>query len=84
MSIALSFSVPGIPIGNPALKAVIFAAVGLPVEGVAILLAVDVIPDLFRTTLNVTAPMAIVAVVSRERGTRKLTSARARAPVAGE
>lgn len=84
MSIALSFSVPGIPIGNPALKAAVFAAVGLPVEGIAILLAVDVIPDLFRTTLNVTAPMAIVAVVSRERGTPKLTSARARARVAGK
>lgn len=63
MSVALSFSVPGIPIGSPALKVPIFAAVGLPVEGIVILLAVDVIPDLFRTVLNVTAPLAIIASI---------------------
>jgi hypothetical protein len=31
----------------------LFDAVGLPVEGIGILIAVDALPDLFATTLNV-------------------------------
>lgn len=68
VSVALSFSHPGIPSGSPALKVPLYLAVGLPVEGVAILLAVDVIPDLFKTALNVTAPMAVAAAVNPRAG----------------
>jgi Na+/H+-dicarboxylate symporter len=38
---------------------------GLPVEGLAILIALDVIPDLFKTSTIVTAHMASAVVVSR-------------------
>jgi Na+/H+-dicarboxylate symporter len=41
-------------------------ALGAPVEILAILLAVEVIPDIFRTVGNVTADMAVAAVVRPE------------------
>lgn len=43
-------------------------AAGLPLEGIALLLGVDRIPDMFRTGLNVTGDMAAVAVVARAEG----------------
>ena len=43
----------------------VFLAVGLPIEGVGILLAVDTIPDMFQTVNNVTADMAATTIVAR-------------------
>ena len=40
-------------------------AAGVPVEGMGILLGVDTIPDMFRTTTNVTADMAAAVTLSR-------------------
>ena len=40
-------------------------AVNLPVEGIGILLAVDTIPDIFRTTANVTANVGAAVVLAR-------------------
>ena len=47
----------------------VLAAANLPVDGIAILLAVDTVPDMFRTTENVTGGMVIAAALSR--GSRK-------------
>jgi proton glutamate symport protein len=65
LSILLSFSVPGVPSGSLFMMAPVFADVGIPVEGVAILIAIDVIPDLLKTTTIVTAHMACAVVVTR-------------------
>ena len=43
----------------------VLRAVDLPVEGVGILLVVDAVPDMFRTTANVTGTMALAALVRR-------------------
>ena len=43
----------------------VFAEFGIPVEGVAILIAIDAIPDLLKTTTIVTAHMASAVVVAR-------------------
>lgn len=64
LSVVLSYSVPPVPSGSLFLMAPVFAGIGIPVEGVAILIAVDVIPDLFKTLGNVTSNMASVAVVA--------------------
>jgi proton glutamate symport protein len=64
-AIVLSFSTPGIPSGSLVLMAPVLASVGLPVEGIGILIALDVFPDSFKTTLNVTADMAAAAILSR-------------------
>ena len=64
-AVALSFSTPGIPAGNLVVLAPVFASLGLPVEGIGILIALDVIPDTVKTTGNVTANMAVTAIVAR-------------------
>jgi proton glutamate symport protein len=69
-----SFSVPGVPHGWLLLLSPLIASLGIPVESIALLFAVDVIPDTFATTLNVTADMASVAIVAEGPGARATTS----------
>jgi proton glutamate symport protein len=64
-SVLLSFTTPGIPMGSVVVLAPVFASAGLPVEGVGILIAVDLVPDLFKTIANVTGDMAAAALLSR-------------------
>lgn len=65
LSVLLSYSVPPVPSGSLFLMAPVFSELGIPVEGVAILIAIDVIPDLLKTTTIVTAHMASAVVVAR-------------------
>lgn len=65
MAVVLSFSVPGIPGGSILIMAPVLIAVGVPVEGVGILLGVDTIPDMFRTTTNVTGTMVAATLVEK-------------------
>jgi len=62
---ALSFATPGVPNGAFLLLAPLLASLGLPPAGVALLIAVDAIPDLFATASNVTGDFAAVAIVRR-------------------
>jgi proton glutamate symport protein len=65
LSVLFSFSVPPVPSGSLFVMAPVFADVGIPVEGVAILIAIDAIPDLLKTMTIVTAHMASAVVVTR-------------------
>ncbi|HYM25342.1 MAG TPA: dicarboxylate/amino acid:cation symporter [Vicinamibacterales bacterium] len=60
-----TFAVPGIPGGSIIAMVPVLAAAHLPVDGVGILLAVDTLPDMFRTTANATGTMAVAAVLRR-------------------
>jgi Na+/H+-dicarboxylate symporter len=64
-AVFLSFGVPGIPRGAFIMLTPLFIAIGLPVEGIGILIAVDALPDLFATTLNVTGDLAAAALVAK-------------------
>ena len=75
-AIVTSFSIPGIPGGSIIAMVPVLTAVGLPVEGIGILLGVDTIPDMFRTTANVTGQLAAAAIVGR----RATASSRAERP----
>jgi DAACS family dicarboxylate/amino acid:cation (Na+ or H+) symporter len=55
----------GIPAGSLPVVALILAMVGVPVEGVGIILGVDRLLDMCRTTLNVTGDLAAAVVVAR-------------------
>jgi Na+/H+-dicarboxylate symporter len=66
-STLLSFSVPGIPSGSLFILAPVLVDIGLPAEAVGILIAVDVIPDIFKTTGNVTAHLTAAVLASPER-----------------
>lgn len=64
-AIVTSFSIPGIPGGSIIAMVPVLSSVGLPVEGIGILLGVDTIPDMFRTTANVTGQLAAATIVAR-------------------
>jgi Na+/H+-dicarboxylate symporter len=68
ISILVSFTSPGIPSAGAMTSIPIYASLGIPVEGIVILNAVDAIPDIFKTVLNVTADMAVTTVVARGEG----------------
>lgn len=60
-----SFSVPGIPGGSIIAMLPVLLAAGIPPDGIGILLGVDTIPDMFRTTTNVTGHMAASVMLAR-------------------
>ncbi len=64
-----SFTIPGIPAGAIIVMAPVLVSVHVPVEGIAILIGVDTIPDMFRTTANVTAWLGAAGVLARFSGT---------------
>jgi DAACS family dicarboxylate/amino acid:cation (Na+ or H+) symporter len=55
----------GVPAGSLPVVAMILAMVGVPVEGIGLVLGVDRFLDMCRTTLNVTGDLAIATIVSR-------------------
>lgn len=65
-AVFLAFAAPGVPRGAFIMLTPLLLAVGLPAEGVGILIAVDAIPDVFATVLNVTGDLAAAAIVSRQ------------------
>lgn len=67
-AVFLAFAAPGIPRGAFIMLAPLFSAIGLPVEGIGVLIAVDALPDTFATVLNVTGDLVAVAVVGRYAG----------------
>lgn len=58
------FSVPGIPGGAIITMVPVLAAANIPIAGIGILLGVDTIPDMFRTTTNVTGDLAVATVLA--------------------
>jgi Na+/H+-dicarboxylate symporter len=68
VTIALTtFSIPAIPGGSILVLVPVLAAARVPVEGIGVLLGVDTIPDMFRTTGNVTGDLAVATVLGRAR-----------------
>ena len=74
-AVFLAFAVPGVPRGAFIMLTPLFVAIGLPAEGIGILIAVDALPDTFATTLNVTGDLAAAALVARaDASARRTTS----------
>jgi proton glutamate symport protein len=65
VTIAMSFSNPGIPSGGLfVVTAPVMMSAGLPLEGIGLLIAADAIPDIFNTLINVTGDMAVATIVA--------------------
>jgi proton glutamate symport protein len=64
-SVAMSFTVPGIPSGGLYVLAPVITGMGIPAEGVGILIAIDTIPDMFKTIVSVTGHMTAASVLAR-------------------
>jgi len=63
-----SIGAAGIPAAGLVMIAVILEAVGLPLEGLALILAIDPILDMFRTAVNVWSDSCGAVVVARTEG----------------
>ena len=60
-----SFYSPGIPSGGLLIMTPVYASLGLPIEGIGILIAVDLIVDMFITASNVTANVTAAVIMTR-------------------
>ena len=67
-AVFLAFAVPGVPRGAFIMLTPLFLAIGLPAEGIGILIAVDALPDTIATTLNVTGDLAAAVLVAARQG----------------
>lgn len=67
-AVFLAFGVPGVPRGAFIMLTPLFQAIGLPIEGIGILIAVDAIPDTIATALNVSGYMAATTIVASGEG----------------
>ena len=61
----VSFAVASIPGGSVLSMAPAMIAVGIPLDGLAVLLSIDRIPDMARTATNVTGTMTVTVLVDR-------------------
>ena len=66
-SVLLTYSAPGIPSSALLVALPLYQQLGLPPEGLGLLVAADAVPDMFKTASNVTAHMAVAAVVTPAR-----------------
>lgn len=60
-----SIGAAGIPSGSIIFMGMVLHSVGLPIEGIGLLLGVDRVLDMLRTTINITGDCAITMIVDR-------------------
>jgi Na+/H+-dicarboxylate symporter len=63
-----SIGAAGIPSGSIIFMGMVLTSVGLPIEGIGIILGVDRVLDMVRTTINITGDSAITLMVDRSEG----------------
>jgi Na+/H+-dicarboxylate symporter len=63
-----SIGAAGIPSGSIIFMGMVLTSVGLPIEGIGIILGVDRILDMIRTTINITEDSAITLIVDKTEG----------------
>jgi len=68
MSVLTAVGTAGVPSGSIPLLIMVMGMVGVPAEGIAIILGVDRILDMCRTVLNVTGDITCAAYVARTEG----------------
>jgi Na+/H+-dicarboxylate symporter len=62
----LSFSTIGIPSGGSTMRTIpLYAAAGIPLDGYLLTEAVDAVPDIFKTLMNVTGNLTASSIVNR-------------------
>jgi Na+/H+-dicarboxylate symporter len=68
-----SIGAASVPMSGLVMMSIILGAVGLPLEGVVIILAVDRVLDMFRTTVNVLSDSCGAVIVAKLEGETVLT-----------
>lgn len=64
-----SIGAAGIPSGSIIFMGMVLNSVGIPMTAIALILGVDRILDMFRTTVNITGDCAITMIVDKSEGT---------------
>lgn len=65
MSVLASVGTVGVPGVGLIMLSMVFAQVGLPIEGIGLILGVDRILDMLRTAVNVGGDAAVTAIVAK-------------------
>jgi len=65
MAVLASIGTAGVPGVGLIMLAMVFNQVGLPIEGIALIMGVDRLLDMMRTAVNVTGDSAITTIVAR-------------------
>ena len=65
MCVMAGIGTAGVPAGSLPMVGAILATLGIPFEGIAVILGVDRLLDMCRTTVNVTGDLAVAACVDR-------------------
>ncbi len=68
MSVLASIGTAGVPGVGLIMLSMVFAQVGLPIEGIGLILGVDRILDMLRTAVNVGGDAAVTAIVAKSEG----------------
>lgn len=69
MAAVVSIGLPGLPSASVVMMTIVLDSVGVPLEGVAIILAVDRVLDMCRTIVNVSGDAVACVVVAGSEGT---------------
>ncbi|MEL7048999.1 MAG: dicarboxylate/amino acid:cation symporter [Pseudomonadota bacterium] len=68
MSVLASIGTAGVPGVGLVMLTMVLSQVGLPVEGIALILGVDRLMDMIRTSVNVTGDAVVSAIVAKSEG----------------
>src|SRR3989442_6558430 len=82
LSVITAVGAAGVPGGSLPLLMVVLATVGVPPEGIAIILGVDRILDMCRTTINVCGDLTAAGYVARPESEWSSAALNAEAPLA--
>ena len=63
-----SIGAAGIPSGSIIFMSMVLGSIGIPSEGIAVILGIDRILDMVRTTINITGDSAITLIVDKSEG----------------
>jgi Na+/H+-dicarboxylate symporter len=68
MATVAAIGTAGVPSAGIVMLASVLTQVGLPVEGIALILAVDRLLDMARTVVNVSGDAAVTVIVAKSEG----------------
>jgi len=63
-----SLGTAAVPGAGPIMLALVLTQVGLPLEGIGLIIGIDRLVDMLRTTVNVTGDCAVITLVARSEG----------------
>ncbi|MEE9492457.1 MAG: dicarboxylate/amino acid:cation symporter [Gammaproteobacteria bacterium] len=81
VALLTSIGVAGIPAASLVAITIILTAIGLPIEAIGLILAVDRILDMFRTSVNVFSDSCAAVVIAKSEGEQNVLTDKHPAPV---